>query len=1040
MENKNHENTKSKLRSLIYSPHHHITAQSHPYTFQYQDQLTIPYANYPIMNPGYYPSTPNAPPSQATPGSNGQQPPLPHMSQQQQQQQQQHQQQLLQSNQSGQVPPDMPYYYNYPIKLEPGLPIPQQQMSTIRPQQPHQQPGPPHMIPLHLQQFDQQQQNQHQQQPQLQPQQHHSPQQIMAPQTESRKRPASSNSNTRVAATYPRKRALTACDACRLKKVKCDNVRPICGSCVKIGITSCHYRTDDLRKDYSSYDPASLNILSKLDVILRDLNDLKRNNGVEPARDRPSISTSLSSEPQTTPSITPSSVDSLQWDMSLTSVFNWHAFKNLLRTNQFEIDKSTHQLLNDYKRTEPSVLTKLSFKNKMLMFDGIEKLLGDSLPILINSFFLNSHTKIPVLDTIEIMESIESYKIMQAYDDKFTFCRLLQLYDSAEQVVGGGASDADQIKVPQEFLQALDAANIADEPYRRRAFVSLFRTVPQIILMCAIGALATPVHLGNMETFESSLAERDCLTIGCLGNIVPPGNVPKSRFQIAHLLSEYSKLLTLLYPFTLKVGSLQMVEYGLLRSQYELYIMSPLIAYRSMSEACHHMMYYLQANKINFDKDDMAYNIPEPKKNRAVRLFWCCLKLDSELRSELSPYVSVSGITFVKPPAQFPTIPQSIVEGHSDAAVKLASKYEDSYSWYYYLTEIAVRQIDNNLFDEIYTLKSTNTRLWDQPEFYEDFIWKTIIKYSNQYNGVINSLSPRIRQFVLHELDAEQVYTRLKKKFDKKANPDNHIDILDQLEDFLIDDDLLLRAQSECIIYIKTRILSSKLTLFRPLVYLLVHDRIPIMDLITAAMSAFQEVESQQRSSNESSTSMDSPGSSTTFSGNIHDSGFFPDQQAPLFYQEKHPEEDFADLIEETDDKSHITLKDVSSARIKIMKLFFLNLISLPKLSIPKLLAHRHPGSWYVLRNTFIGNIYQVLLYKKFKQFIEVIANDENLKASVGQFASPEVIGEMFEKVASKEIIQAMLQHSLYVFKYWKDEVTDCKVYIEYCERLIQSL
>lgn len=41
---------------------------------------------------------------------------------------------------------------------------------------------------------------------------------------------------------------------------------------------NCHYRTDDQQKDYSSYDPASLNILSKLDVILKDLKDIKGGN------------------------------------------------------------------------------------------------------------------------------------------------------------------------------------------------------------------------------------------------------------------------------------------------------------------------------------------------------------------------------------------------------------------------------------------------------------------------------------------------------------------------------------------------------------------------------------------------------------------------------------------------------------------------------------------------------------------------------------------------------------------------------------------
>ena len=45
------------------------------------------------------------------------------------------------------------------------------------------------------------------------------------------------------------------------------------------GNLNCHYRTDDQQKDYSSYDPASLNILSKLDVILKEKESGNSNTG-----------------------------------------------------------------------------------------------------------------------------------------------------------------------------------------------------------------------------------------------------------------------------------------------------------------------------------------------------------------------------------------------------------------------------------------------------------------------------------------------------------------------------------------------------------------------------------------------------------------------------------------------------------------------------------------------------------------------------------------------------------------------------------------
>ncbi|KAJ6077363.1 uncharacterized protein N7446_000299 [Penicillium canescens] len=71
------------------------------------------------------------------------------------------------------------------------------------------------------------------------------------------KRPA-----PRGTAFYPRKRANTACQVCRARKTKCDNAKPSCSYCVKVG-TTCIQSPVDL----SSFDPASLKILQRLDDI-----------------------------------------------------------------------------------------------------------------------------------------------------------------------------------------------------------------------------------------------------------------------------------------------------------------------------------------------------------------------------------------------------------------------------------------------------------------------------------------------------------------------------------------------------------------------------------------------------------------------------------------------------------------------------------------------------------------------------------------------------------------------------------------------------
>ncbi|KAJ4990209.1 fungal specific transcription factor domain-containing protein [Stagonosporopsis vannaccii] len=77
-----------------------------------------------------------------------------------------------------------------------------------------------------------------------------------------------SRGNERESIAYPRRRAVTACSVCRVRKIKCTNERPACTSCVRAG-SRCSY--DDSKVDHSSFDPASLVILERLDELLRRL-------------------------------------------------------------------------------------------------------------------------------------------------------------------------------------------------------------------------------------------------------------------------------------------------------------------------------------------------------------------------------------------------------------------------------------------------------------------------------------------------------------------------------------------------------------------------------------------------------------------------------------------------------------------------------------------------------------------------------------------------------------------------------------------------
>ncbi|XXH01798.1 hypothetical protein Hte_008159 [Hypoxylon texense] len=77
--------------------------------------------------------------------------------------------------------------------------------------------------------------------------------------------PSGTNKRQRTSGMYRRKRAVAACQQCRLRKTKCDNERPVCGFCQK-NQGHCVY-PDGGPNDYSTFDPASLAILDRINYV-----------------------------------------------------------------------------------------------------------------------------------------------------------------------------------------------------------------------------------------------------------------------------------------------------------------------------------------------------------------------------------------------------------------------------------------------------------------------------------------------------------------------------------------------------------------------------------------------------------------------------------------------------------------------------------------------------------------------------------------------------------------------------------------------------
>lgn len=828
----------------------------------------------------------------------------------------------------------------------------------------------------------------------------------------------------RNSSAYTRKRLLTACDTCRQKKSKCDNVRPRCGACARSGNTNCRYRADDPAFEYLAYDPASLNILLKLDEILFEIK------GAPPRKKQHRERRH--------------GLAHIMWDMSLTQLIRWPYLQKAVATTPDTAGKDTRRLVRSYENANATSGTPNVFQEWITVCDSTEKLLYLEFSSFASLFLLNCHTKVPCIDTVQLLECIEAYTLMKRADEELTFVRMLDEY----------ANLPSNETVPQLYVDALAKFDIPDSPVRQRSYRECCECVPLLLVICAIGALATPLKLDNLDNFKNSMGERTSIETCCTNLKGVDTIIPRDRYQISRMLVTFALIISSIYPSSLRANSLVSVQYHILLSQYNMYLLNPLHAHREIVLASTQMMYYLESQNQRGESGSALPGYAFNGKRLVVdRLFWTCLKLECELRVELSPYVPLSGITQIVPPSPFLRIPEPLlIEDHLPECIKLANKFDDNNTWFFFLTEIAVRKVDNKLFDELYLAEGMETGVWDLANFAEKTVWSVSIKYLNQYNGIILSLSPKIRSFVLLEVNVEEIYASMKKRAEKKSRKIKE-DIFDNLDDFLIDEDLILRAQSESIMFIKTRILTSKLALFRPLIYLILEDKILFMEIVEAAaevlprqmsqsdQAMLQDQEDQSTLSSSVNNDSSNLDSSSSYPTNLIDGqmSYFDIVNGPFVYQKKYPDDDFRDLIEYTEgcdefDENFIHIKDFLAARKRLLRVFVRNIITLPKLTIPKIALHRHAGSWYYIRNLVFGVILQYLLFKKVQDVLMHMMSTNSLPPNSQEMT------ESLNLVFSKETVAASLDYALLILNYWKDESPDCAVYSEYVRRCQEML
>ncbi|KAL4761723.1 uncharacterized protein BDW70DRAFT_149773 [Aspergillus foveolatus] len=190
--------------------------------------------------------------------------------------------------------------------------------------------------------------------------------------------------------TYPRRRAMVACQLCRMRKTKCDNRRPSCGTCTSLQF-QCVYQ--DASTDFSSFDAARLAILDRVNYTIRLIEQ-------QPAS--PDVSSSDSPRTRHNPQQNPGRSTCLGFDMTSPQD------EAISRSTEYTFLLKAQQLQAKYL-CDPREVDKFFFNQthsedvskKVVPFSSWE-IREEDVPSLIDRFLENVHTKNPILDPSEL--------------------------------------------------------------------------------------------------------------------------------------------------------------------------------------------------------------------------------------------------------------------------------------------------------------------------------------------------------------------------------------------------------------------------------------------------------------------------------------------------------------------------------------------------------------------------------------------------------------------------------------------------------------
>ena len=455
------------------------------------------------------------------------------------------------------------------------------------------------------------------------------------------KRPAA-----RGTAFYPRKRANTACQVCRARKTKCDNKKPSCSYCMSVGAT-CIQSPVDL----SSFDPASLKILDRLDDLERIL------------RNAPALSPVLGIDGP----LPPLNLSPVSAELSSASNGNGHNGNHLAYSPVLQADQLASAYGQDRRHSNNGHEDSGFAQNGIL----IESVLPTRIDQVLDWPIFNGtkHQGSPIYRappdamtspgggaaSLAALVDMESHRIYRLLDNFFLYihCKNPILDETAARKLVGRA-----------FLDGIDwspASCLA-------------------MIICALGCIATPFG-PSPETRIGSQAYADSQVF----------------FQAAQ------KRIGILLVRSDIVGAQCLFLSGV----YLMMVFQPVYAWRFFSQAlaaCQHFPFLAKAQGMSADSGVSPESMEMGRQDTQEQaVYWSAWKSERELRGELSlPDFDIhhSGSTLYPPffPAP-PMPPPESPEGPGSEAQRSRA------SWLFYLAEISLRRLTSRLCREVLDLR-----------------------------------------------------------------------------------------------------------------------------------------------------------------------------------------------------------------------------------------------------------------------------------------------------------------------------------------------